>query len=140
MILKSINVLVAYLVTVLFTAICVALTYYWPQISTGADLNFKDISDMVAVVVVSLVVFASPVTLIMGLLAYFKKINSPSFYVIAGVFSVMAMLMFVPGLQGVEGDENSLWVPFMGVLGAGLAGYMFWAWAIQKSISKTVQS
>lgn len=131
----------AYIIAVIFTAVCVALTFYLPQYGDAApEVSNKAIVDMIIIVSVSIFIFSSPITLIMGLLAYFKKITSPSFYAIAGVFAIMATLMFIPGLQGVKGDEQSLWVPFMGVIAAAFAGYIFWHLAIRRPAAKPKQT
>ncbi|MBL1419663.1 MAG: hypothetical protein COC24_004055 [Alphaproteobacteria bacterium] len=138
--LKALNIVMAYLIGCIFTAICVALTYYLPQVSTGTELDSKNMVDMIMVVIVSLVIFPSPLTLIFGLFAYFKKIQSPYFYMLYGVFAIMITLAFIPGLQGVEGDDASLWVPFIGVVTNALAGYLFWYLAIRQPLPKTQQT
>lgn len=139
MMLKSLNILMAYLIGCIFTAICVALTYYLPQMAAGVDITSKHYVDMIMVVTVSTIIFSSPITLIFGLFAYFKKIDSPYFYMTAGFFAIMVTLAFIPGLQGVEGDENSLWVPFVGVVAAAAAGYIFWYLSVRRPIPKTQQ-
>lgn len=140
MMLKSLNIFMAYLIACIFTSICVALTYYLPQMAAGAEITSKKIVDMIMVVTVSIFIFSSPITLIFGLFAYFKKIDSPYFYMTAGFFSIMTTLAFIPGLQGVKGDQASLWVPFVGVIAAAGAGYIFWYLSIRRPAPKTQQA
>lgn len=130
----------AYLIACIFTSVCVALTYYLPQMAAGVEVNSKKIIEMIMVVVACLVIFPSPLTLVFGLFAFFKKISSPYFYMLYGVFAIMITLAFIPGLQGVKGDENSLWVPFVGVIAAGGAGYIFWYLSIRQPLPKTQQA
>lgn len=138
--LKSFNIFMAYLIACIFTSVCVALTYYLPQMAAGVEVNSKKIIEMIMVVVACLVIFPSPLTLVFGLFAFFKKISSPYFYMLYGVFAIMITLAFIPGLQGVKGDENSLWVPFVGVIAAGGAGYIFWYLSIRQPLPKTQQA
>lgn len=140
MVLKSINVFMAYLIATMFTAVCIAVTYYWPQISSKAAFDTKSLVDMVVVVTVSIAIFSSPITLAAGLFAFFKKIDSPYFFVFAGIFAIMTTLAFIPGLAGVDGDETALWIPFMAVLAASLAGYIFWYLAIRRPDPKPISS
>uniref|UniRef100_A0A2A4Z4I7 Uncharacterized protein n=1 Tax=OCS116 cluster bacterium TaxID=2030921 RepID=A0A2A4Z4I7_9PROT len=140
MMLKAFNIFMAYLIGCIFTAVCVALTYYLPQMAAAAEITSKNIVDMILVVTASIIIFSSPLTLIFGLFAYFKKIDSPYFYMTAGFFAIMTTLAFIPGLQGVEGDQDSLWVPFVGVIAAAAAGYIFWYLAIRRPLPKTQQA
>lgn len=135
MILKSLNVFMAFIIACIFTSVCVALTYYLPQMASGIEVETKDIVDMILVVAASIVIFSSPIILVFGVFAFFKKIDSPYFYMTAGFFSIMVTLAFIPGLQGVKGDDKSLWVPFVGVIAAALAGYIFWYLAVRRPIT-----
>lgn len=132
MMLKSLNIFMAYLIACIFISICVSLTYYLPQMAANAEVNSKKIVDMIMVVTVSIIIFPSPLTLIFGLFGFFKKIQSPYYYMTCGVFLLMVTLAFIPGLQGIEGDQASLWVPFIGVITAAGAGYIFWYLALRQ--------
>ena len=138
--LKSFNIFMAYLIACIFTAVCVALTYYLPQMAADVEVSSKKIIDMIMVVVACLIIFSSPLTLIFGLFAYFKKISSPYFYMLYGVFAIMVTLAFIPGLQGIKGDENSLWVPFVGVISAAACGLYILVFVNPTTLAKTSTS
>lgn len=140
MVLKSINVFMAYLIACIFTSLCIAVTYYWPQIFAPEAFETKLLVDMVVVVSVSIAIFSSPITLIAGLFAFFKKINSRYYYIFAAIFAIMTTLAFIPGLAGVKGDDAALWIPFAAVVAASIAGYMFWYLAIRRPAPKSIPS
>ena len=139
MILKTFNVAMAYLIAVIFCAVCVALTYFLPQKASGVEVDTKLIVDMITVVSVSIIIFSSPLVLILGLFAFFKKIDSKYYYMVCGLCVRLLTLFFLPGLLGVKGDEASLWVPFVGMIAAACSGYIFWFLTIRRPKPKAQQ-
>lgn len=140
MILKSINVIMAYLIACFFTAICVVLTFYLPQMpDASGEINNQLIVRVIFAFGLGLMFFSSPLTLIAGLFAYFKKIISPAYYVVCGLFSIMITLGFTEIFQGIEGYEGEF-VPLVAFVASGAAGYIFWYLAIRRPKAKTQQA
>lgn len=129
---KIVRNLMAFIVASLFVAICIALTLYLPQLAdtsqqvTGQFIFKRIISFTVIIMFCSL-----PIVLILGIFAYFKKITTPSFYALVGLFSIMIALGFVEIFQGIK-DSDGEWVPFVAFVAAGMAGYIYWYLAIQR--------
>lgn len=128
----------AYLIACLFTSTCMVLSYYLPQMADGSDISRKLIVQVIVAFSIGIIFFSSPLTLVAGIFAFVKKINSPVFYVAIGLSSIMITLGFTQIFQGIEGYEGE-WVPLVGFLAASAAGYFFWYLAIRRPIAKPDQ-
>ncbi len=137
MLLKSINIIMAYAISAIFIATCLAITYYWPQmIDPQLEVSNQMIIKMILAALVGLVIFSSPIVVIMGIFALIKSIISPFYYMAIGVFAIMVFIAFTPGFQSLKGVEAGFWVPFYGVIFGAIAGSIFWYLAIRTPQAK----